>query len=86
MLNVLWDLFFSFFKVGMISFGGAYSLIPDIEREVVKNNNWLSPDELMNILSITGFVPGAISIKFATYTGYKMAGILGVLAANSGNL
>ena len=86
MLATLWSLFFSFLKVGMLSFGGAYSLLPVIEREVVKNNHWLTADEFMQTLSIVEFVPGAISIKFATYTGYKTAGIFGAIAANLGNM
>ncbi|MFH1051282.1 MAG: chromate transporter [bacterium] len=85
MLQV-WQLFISFLKVGMLSFGGAYSLIPVIETEVVKNHHWLSNDEFMRILGIVEFIPGAISIKFATYTGYKTAGIAGAIAANLGNL
>lgn len=85
-MNQVWLLFLSFLKVGMLSFGGAYSLIPVIETEVVKNNHWLSNDEFMRVLGMVEFVPGAISIKFATYTGYKTAGILGVLAANAGNM
>jgi len=86
MLIMLWNLFFSFMKVGMFSFGGAYSLIPVIETEVVKNHHWLSNDEFMRILGIVEFIPGAISIKFATYTGYKEAGIAGAIAANFGNM
>lgn len=82
----VWDLFISFLKVGMLSFGGAYSLIPVIETEVVKNHNWLTNDEFLHILGIVEFVPGAISIKFATYTGYKAAGIAGAIAANLGNM
>ena len=82
----LWMLFVSFLKVGMLSFGGAYSLIPVIENEVVKNNQWLSHDEFLRVLGIVEFVPGAISIKFATYTGFKTAGIAGAIAANAGNM
>jgi chromate transporter len=86
MFETLFNLFFSFFKVGLFSFGGAYSLIPVIETEVVKNHEWLSPDEFLKILGMIEVIPGAISIKFATYTGYKIAGIPGALAANLGNL
>jgi chromate transporter len=82
----IWELFLSFLKVGMLSFGGAYSLIPVIETEVVKNHQWLTNDEFMRILGIVEFIPGAISIKFATYTGYKTAGIVGAIAANLGNM
>jgi len=82
----VWELFISFLKVGMLSFGGAYSLIPVIETEVVKNHHWLSNQEFLRLLGIVEFVPGAISIKFATFTGYKTAGITGAIAANLGNL
>ncbi|MBM2816108.1 MAG: chrA [Ignavibacteria bacterium] len=82
----IWNLFLAFLKVGMMSFGGAYSLLPIIENEVVKSNTWLTPDEFMKVLGIVEIIPGAISIKFATYTGFKIAGIPGVIAANLGNL
>lgn len=71
----------AFFKVGLLSFGGGYTLIPIIKREVVINNNWLLEEEFLQILGITQGVPGAISVKLATYTGYKVAGIPGVLVA-----
>jgi chromate transporter len=79
------DLFISFVKVGSFSFGGAYSLIPLIEKEVVQNHNWLSPDDFLKVLGMAEVFPGAISIKFATYTGYKVAGIPGAIVANLGN-
>ena len=86
MIETLLNLFFAFLKVGSFSFGGAYSLIPLIETEVVKNHQWLSHDEFLKVLGMVEIFPGAISIKFATFTGYKTAGILGAIAANLGNL
>ena len=83
---IIWEIFLSFLKVGMLSFGGAYSLIPVIEKEVVTNHQWLSNDEFLRVLGMVEFIPGAISIKFATYTGYKTAGIAGAIAANLGNM
>jgi chromate transporter len=80
------NLFISFFKIGALSFGGAYSLIPIIETEVVKNHHWLTGDEFLKILGMVEIFPGAISIKYATYTGYKVAGIPGVIIANLGNM
>lgn len=79
------ELLLSFIKVGSFSFGGAYSLIPLIEKEVVQNHNWLTPDEFLKVLGMVEVFPGAISIKFATYTGYKVAGIPGAVIANIGN-
>jgi chromate transporter len=86
MIENLVNLFWAFIKVGSFSFGGAYSLIPLIEKEVVKNHNWLTHDEFLKVLGMVEIFPGAISIKFATYTGYKTAGILGAVAANLGNI
>lgn len=79
------ELLISFLKVGSFSFGGAYSLIPLIEREVVQNHNWLTPDEFLRVLGMVEVFPGAISIKFATYTGFKVAGVPGAIIANIGN-
>lgn len=79
------ELLVSFIKVGSFSFGGAYSLIPLIEKEIVQNHNWLTPDEFLKVLGMVEVFPGAISIKFATYTGYKVAGIPGAIIANIGN-
>lgn len=86
MIENLTNLFISFWKVGSFSFGGAYSLIPLIETEVVKNHQWLSQDEFLKVLGMVEIFPGAISIKFATYTGYKTAGIAGAIVANLGNI
>jgi len=86
MIESLVNLFWAFVKVGSFSFGGAYSLIPLIEKEVVENHRWLNHDEFLKVLGMVEIFPGAISIKFATYTGYKTAGILGAVVANIGNL
>jgi len=86
MIENLINLFLAFLKVGSFSFGGAYSLIPLIEKEVVNNHQWLSQNEFLRVLGMVEIFPGAISIKFATFTGYKTAGILGAIAANLGNI
>ena len=85
MENLL-SLYLSFLKVGSFSFGGAYSLLPLIEREVVTNHSWLSKDEFLKVLGMVQVFPGAISIKFATFTGYKVAGVPGAIIANLGNI
>ncbi len=86
MISDLLILFISFLKIGSLSFGGAYSLLPVIENETVVRHGWLTDKEFLNVLSVVEIIPGAISIKFATYTGYKVAGIPGAIAANLGNL
>lgn len=83
---VLVNLFLSFLRIGLFAIGGAHSFLPLIEKEVVQNFGWLSKEEFLDVLGVVKVFPGAISIKFATYTGYKLAGILGAIAANLGNL
>ena len=83
---VLAKLFFAFLKVGLFAIGGAYSFLPLIEKEAVEKYRWLSKEEFLDVFGMVQIFPGAISIKYATYTGYKIAGIMGAIAANIGNL
>ncbi len=83
---VLLKIFLVFFKVASFAFGGAYSFLPLMEKELVQNQQWLESSEYLEIIGITKLFPGAISIKFATYTGYKIAGVPGVIVANIANL
>ncbi len=83
---ILFQLFLSFLRIGLFAIGGAYSFLPLIEKEVVEKYHWLTRDEFLEVLGLVKIFPGAISIKFATYTGYKMAGVPGAILANVGNL
>jgi len=83
---VLAELFWVFMKVALIAFGGGPSFLPLIEREVVQGRNWLGEAEFLEVTGMAQVFPGALSIKFATYTGYKVAGIGGAVVANLGNL
>jgi chromate transporter len=83
---VLFKLFIVFSRISLFAFGGAYSFLPLIEREVVENQHWLDRPEFLEIAGIAKLFPGAISIKFATYTGYKTAGVPGAVVANFANL
>ena len=83
---VMLKLFMAFFKISLFAFGGAYSFLPLMEAELVQNQQWLEEAEYLEIVGITKFIPGAISIKFATYTGYKIAGVPGAIVANIANM
>jgi len=83
---VLLELFIAFSKISLFAFGGAYSFLPLVEREVVQNHHWLDKPEFLEVLGIVRVFPGAVSVKFATYTGYKVAGVPGAIVANLGNL
>ena len=83
---ILFKIFFSFLRIGLFAIGGAYSFLPLIQKEVVEKHHWLSPEEFLEVLGLVKIFPGAISIKFATYTGNKIAGIPGAIVANIANL
>lgn len=83
---ILMNLFLSFLRIGFFAIGGAYSFLPLIEKEVVERHHWLTREEFLDISGITQVLPGAISTKYATYTGYKIGGVSGVILANLGNI
>lgn len=83
---VLASLFLSFFRIGLFAIGGAYSFLPLLEKEVVQKYHWLTKEEFSDVLGMTKVLPGAISIKYATFVGYKVAGVQGAIVANLGNL
>ncbi len=83
---VMFELFMVFSKIGLFAFGGAYSFLPLVKSEVVQNHHWLDEPEFLEVVGIAKMFPGAISIKFATYTGYKVAGVPGAIVANIANL
>lgn len=85
MIHKLINLFVAFFKVGLLSFGGGYTFVPLIEHQSVDIYRWVTHDEFMKIVGASETVPGAISVKYATYIGYKEAGLLGVAATVTGS-
>ena len=83
-MNILFDLFLTFAKIGLFTFGGGYAMIAMIENNCVERKQWITHDEMMNITVIAESTPGPIAINCATFTGYKKAGFLGALAATLG--
>lgn len=73
------DLFVSFFKIGLFSFGGGYAMIPLIQREVIEVNPWLSQPEFLDMLAIAQITPGPIAINTATFVGQRVAGLPGAI-------
>ena len=83
-MNILLDLFLTFAKIGLFTFGGGYAMISMIENNCVKRKQWITHDEMMNVTVIAESTPGPIAINCATFTGYKKAGFMGALAATFG--
>ena len=82
-MNLL-SLFITFAKVGALTFGGGYTMIPILEREVVQNKGWVSSEELMDYYAVGQCTPGVIAVNTATFIGYKVAGNLGGIMATLG--
>ena len=83
-MNILLDLFLTFAKIGLFTFGGGYAMIAMIENNCVERKKWITHDEMMNITVIAESTPGPIAINCATFTGYKKAGLLGAVIATLG--
>jgi chromate transporter len=80
----LGELFVAFIKIGSMTFGGGYSMLPIIERELTQNRRWISISELMDFYSVAQITPGVIAVNVATLVGYKKRGFKGALAATAG--
>lgn len=80
----LGELFVTFAKIGSVSFGGGYAMLPMLERELADKKRWVSHEELLDYYAIGQSTPGIIAINTATFTGYKTAGVAGALAATLG--
>ena len=78
------DLFLTFAKIGLFTFGGGYAMIALIEDICVEKKQWITPDEMMNVTVIAESTPGPIGVNMATYVGFHTAGILGGLVATLG--
>ena len=83
-MYILLDLFLTFAKIGLFTFGGGYAMISLIDRSCVEKKRWISHDEMMDITVIAESTPGPIAINCATYVGYKQKGLVGAVAATAG--
>ena len=83
-MNLVLELFLTFLKIGLFTFGGGYAMISIIENNCVEQKKWITHDEMMNITVIAESTPGPIAINCATFVGYKIAGLFGAIAATLG--
>ena len=84
MLKEMLSLFLTFAKVGVMTFGGGYAMLPILQREVVEKRGWATEDELMDYYAIGQCTPGIIAVNTATFVGQKQAGVLGGIFATLG--
>ena len=83
-MYILPDLFLTFAKIGLFTFGGGYAMISLIENSCVEKKGWITHDEMMNVTVIAESTPGPIAINCATFVGYKQKGLIGAIAATIG--
>ena len=83
-MRVLWELFAAFARIGALTFGGGYAMIPMLEREVVNRHHWATEEELMDYYAVGQCTPGVIAVNVATFVGYKIAGPVGGVFATLG--
>ena len=83
-MSLLLDLFLTFAKIGLFTFGGGYALVSLIQHTCVEVKQWITHDEMMNVTVVAESTPGPIAINCATYVGYKQKGMVGAVVATLG--
>lgn len=79
-MHLLWQVFFSFFKIGAFTIGGGYAMLPVMQKDLVDRLDWLDEQEFMETIAVTQSAPGAIAVNTAIFIGNRMAGLPGVVA------
>ena len=83
-MKELMNLFWSFCRIGGLTFGGGYAMLPMLQKEVVETHKWATEQELLDYYAVGQATPGVIAVNTATFIGYKEKGILGAIFATSG--
>ncbi|MEG1623075.1 MAG: chromate transporter [Alistipes sp.] len=79
--NSLFALFWSFFKIGLFTFGGGYAMLPLIQKEMIDRRKWIDAQQFVDLLTLAQSSPGPIAVNTSVFIGYKMRGLRGALAA-----
>ena len=80
----IFEMFLTFFKIGLFTFGGGYAMLALIEGELVEKKKWIEKEEFLDMVAIAESTPGPIAINSATYIGYKRGGVLGAVCSTLG--
>lgn len=82
-MNLYLDLFLTFFKIGLFTFGGGYAMLPMVEQEV-NAHGWMTMNELVNFVAVSESTPGPFAVNTATYVGTETGGFPGAMCATLG--
>ena len=83
-MKELFDLFWTFCKIGALTFGGGYAMLPIIQREIVENKKWSTEKEILDYYAVGQCTSGVIAVNTATFIGFKLKGIIGGIFATLG--
>ena len=84
MSNIYWSTFSTFFKIGMFTLGGGYAMIPIIEEEVVNKHQWVSKEDMLDLIAIAQSCPGVFAINISIFIGFKLRKTRGALVTALG--
>lgn len=85
-MNIYWEGFKTFFKIGLFTLGGGYAMIPLIEEEVVNRKAWLSKEDFLDLMAVSQTLPGVFAVNFSIYIGHKLKGLPGSIALALGTI
>ena len=86
MNNIILILLATFLRIGLLSIGGGYAIIPLIQEQVVNNHGWLSLQEYLDIITISQMTPGPLVVNTASFVGIRIAGVSGAVVATLGSV
>ena len=85
-MNLYWQIFFTFSKIGAFTIGGGYAMIPLIQREVVEKKKWIPENDFIDIIAVSQTVPGILAVNVAIFAGHKLKGNAGSIVATLGSI
>ena len=81
---MLWELFLTFFKLGLFTIGGGVAMIPILRDKMVNEKGWFTDEDMVDVIAVCQGMPGVIAVNMATYVGFKRRGFLGSLVSTAG--
>lgn len=85
-MNIYWDLFKTFMRIGLFTIGGGYAMLPLIEADVVDKKEWISKEDFIDLVAISQSCPGILAVNISIFLGYKLKGIPGSFVCTLGTI
>ena len=85
-MTLYWQLFITFFKIGLFTFGGGWAMIAIIQREIVDNHKWIEKEEFLDLLAVAQSMPGILAVNISTVIGDRLRGLRGSIVAALGTI